>query len=593
MADANGSIEIEVSINGAEAEAGLAKIGEALKDTSSDVERMGDTVGDTFDELDTGANKTKKEINKLSKQGSKDLDKLGQSAADIKGLDTLKDQTGELDSSLKGLGGAIGLVSPEAERLLFVTGELSGGLEASSRLATLAGTSMRTLAVAGGVLTAALGAAVFVYSQMKSAQEEQIRLAELEAEATVRVADANSRRSGVLAQIRVQTGELSSLEAQSMDLRRRHSAESREDMAEHVRLQGEAIDLDTAEATAAVQNHNRERMARGRLRESERDLMSMRLVAEREASAAADAAHEASLQAQADAEAEIRRAERLARAQDMLNLNRSFSMALLQQIDPATANYAATVNALNEALDQGLDAEIHRASMLQAEIQLEADRAGAVETTTEAIQEQENALAHLGSMQDLLDSQQLERDQALAKSAEDLASAKGTALQGAFALGHQLAGDDAEKQKALAIAQTTISGLEAGIRAFADLGPIAGGIASAGIAAMTAANIASIAGTDVSMHAGGIVGGIGDVGIRAQGGEAVLNREAVAGLGERGVAALNAGGGGSGSITVEMGYKGRIYDRLTIDALRKGGPLSNAMQRAERRGRRGRVGGLL
>ncbi|MHC4195122.1 MAG: hypothetical protein ACYSQZ_04120, partial [Planctomycetota bacterium] len=71
MADANGSIEIEVSINGAEAEAGLAKIGEALKDTS------------------------------ISKQGSKDLDKLGQSAADIKGLDTLKDQTGELDSSLK------------------------------------------------------------------------------------------------------------------------------------------------------------------------------------------------------------------------------------------------------------------------------------------------------------------------------------------------------------------------------------------------------------------------------------------------------------------------------------------------------------
>ena len=174
-----------------------------------------------------------------------------------------------------------------------------------------------------------------------------------------------------------------------------------------------------------------------------------------------------------------------------------------------------------------------------------------------------------------------------------MASAKGVALQGMFAMGHQLAGDDAEKQKGLAIAQTTISGLEAGVRAFADLGFPAGAIAAAGIAAMTVANVAAIAGTDTSMHAGGIVGGIGDVGIRAQGGEAVLNREAVAGLGERGVAALNAGGGGSGNITVEMGYKGRIYDRLTIDALRKGGPLSNAMQRTERRGRRGRVGGLV
>ena len=142
--------------------------------------------------------------------------------------------------------------------------------------------------------------------------------------------------------------------------------------------------------------------------------------------------------------------------------------------------------------------------------------------------------------------------------------------------------------------QTTINGLVAGIKAFADLGPVAGGIAAAGIAASTAAALAQIASQPVpTMHSGGLVGGIGDTPINAQGGEAVLNRAAVAGLGAEGVEALNSGGGVGGTVVVEMTYKQRVFDRVVIDNLRKGGPLSSALSNAERRGRRGRVGGML
>jgi len=618
MAQANGSIEIEVSINGAEAEAGLAKIGDALKDTAKDVEKMGDKTSSAFDELDGSADDAAKAIKKMSKSAQKDLAQLDKKAQQLDGLDSLKDTTGELDSTLKGLGGAVGLVSPELEKMLFVAGELSGGLEASSRLTTLFKTSLAAVVSPAGLVTIGVAglAAGLVYLATRT-DEVTVDLEKM-AEAMESAEQVALSLEEIQLQISVESGDISRFD-QQLQLVERRTREQFATAMENVRgplglagervrdltdqldimasrlgetggtqlaasqmveLQGELdqarvayVDLlNTTEAGQQIISTmgNLDEIIEGR-----RTLIELR----RDAAGAADRQRSATERATA---AQLADAQAVALA----NLNRSHAMALLQQIDPATATYAATVNALNEALDQGLDAEIHRASMLQADIQLETDRAAAVESTTEALVKQSTFMAQLATEKAAQFDAEIQRD-------KDLASAKGTALEGMFALGHQLAGDDAEKQKGLAIAQTTISGLEAGIRAFADLGFPAGAIAAGGIAAMTAANIAAIAGTDVSMHAGGIVGGVGDVGIRAQGGEAVLNREAVAGLGERGVAALNAGGAASGSITVEMGYKGRIYDRLTIDALRKGGPLSNAMQRAERRGRRGRVGGLL
>lgn len=71
-------------------------------------------------------------------------------------------------------------------------------------------------------------------------------------------------------------------------------------------------------------------------------------------------------------------------------------------------------------------------------------------------------------------------------------------------------------------------------------------------------------------------------------GEAVLNREATAGLGAEGVSALNSGTAGGGAIAVSMIYKHRIFDNFVQDNISKGGPLRDAIKGGQRVGHKGR-----
>ena len=154
-------------------------------------------------------------------------------------------------------------------------------------------------------------------------------------------------------------------------------------------------------------------------------------------------------------------------------------------------------------------------------------------------------------------------------------------------------------QKAAQMSSAIMSGASAAIGALAPppigLGPNAAGIAMA-ILVSTAASlqIGLIASQQPAFHQGGIVGGQGDQAITAQGGEVVLNREAVAAMGGPSAAAgLNQGGGGGGTIVIQNVYKQRVFDAVIADNLAKGGPLKSALNSATRAGRRGRVGGLL
>ena len=154
-------------------------------------------------------------------------------------------------------------------------------------------------------------------------------------------------------------------------------------------------------------------------------------------------------------------------------------------------------------------------------------------------------------------------------------------------------------QQASQIASAIMSGASAGIGALAPpptgLGPNAAGLAMmAFVAASTATQVGLIASQQPAFHQGGIVGGQGDQAITAQGGEVVLNREAVAAMGGPSAAAgLNQGGGAGGVIVIQNVYKQRVFDAVIADNLAKGGPLKSALNNATRAGRRGRVGGLL
>jgi hypothetical protein len=87
------------------------------------------------------------------------------------------------------------------------------------------------------------------------------------------------------------------------------------------------------------------------------------------------------------------------------------------------------------------------------------------------------------------------------------------------------------KEKAAAIAQALINGAVAVTKALASLGPIAGGIAAGGIAALTAVQVGAIASQEVPLAAGGIVTGPTRALIGEQGPEAVIPLSKMGGMG--------------------------------------------------------------
>lgn len=113
-----------------------------------------------------------------------------------------------------------------------------------------------------------------------------------------------------------------------------------------------------------------------------------------------------------------------------------------------------------------------------------------------------------------------------------------------------------QTQQDLNIAQTFAAGAVALIQAFAQLGPVAGAIAGIGIAAATAASIATISSQKPAFHSGGVVGGSangqGEVSARLLPGEALLNRQATNAIGPSGVAALNSGAS-MGAVSLRIG----------------------------------------
>lgn len=144
-------------------------------------------------------------------------------------------------------------------------------------------------------------------------------------------------------------------------------------------------------------------------------------------------------------------------------------------------------------------------------------------------------------------------------------------------------------QKLFAIASIAMDTAGAIMRAFNDLGPIAGAVAAALIGGIGIAQAVVVANQKPPFHTGGIIPaapGKQGVEINALPGESVLTREATAGLGAEGVASLNSGGGGQ-PMVIEMVYKHRIFDTFVQDNISKGGPLRDAIDSGKRVGHRG------
>ena len=162
---------------------------------------------------------------------------------------------------------------------------------------------------------------------------------------------------------------------------------------------------------------------------------------------------------------------------------------------------------------------------------------------------------------------------------EDLTSGQKKALMVLFRL-----------QQAANVTSIVMDTAAAIMRALAELGPIAGGIAGFSIGVTGAMQAATVLSAPPPFHTGGIIPPSldGSVNVRALPGESVLSREATARLGEKGVNDLNSGMRGSTPIVVEMVYKHKIFDTFVSDNINKGGPLDSAIMGNRRVGRSGR-----
>lgn len=127
-------------------------------------------------------------------------------------LSLVAETTGELDSTLKGLGGALGVANDSMDKALNKTGELFGGMEAGARITSLlearlglAAGALGPLALGAGL---AAGAVVAMYSSFENAKgpirdmEDALEAARLRTEA---MATSVGSLRGALQSLREQT----------------------------------------------------------------------------------------------------------------------------------------------------------------------------------------------------------------------------------------------------------------------------------------------------------------------------------------------------------------------------------------------------
>lgn len=606
MATENGNIVIGVAVDSSEAVEGLNTISNALDGTASDIDALAKVADKKMGQVDssskgaarglrdlsTQANRTDTSMNTLTaaltntKTGARALKTEAQGT--IVGLDSLKDKSGESASSLSALAGAVSVVSPELGTALSSASALAGGLEGASKATALFGGSVRsmmlTIAPVGAVLLAAAAAMAIMRK---------------EAEKADRALDVMAGRQEVMGGIAERTREartaLALLTGETNEFQVAMEEITEQRRLDEVAIQSQRNRLGALsdEARADAEQELAIMVERADETESLNRSLARRAAAERGRARDAQTASELEAElAREQAAASVAAAEALAeqsRLQGIANLNRRFELDLLRETNPIQAEYLMTMDAINASVGQGLDERLASLSRIQAEF-----------TRSQALiaQEEQQALADSAAAFEASEARKqaaLEETMRIEEERAKSAQAVTLALTGFMDLAAARSQENAEVMRGIAIFETTINGLAAGIKAYKDLGPVLGTIAASGIAASTAAALMQIQSTALpKKHEGGIIGGMGDMPVLAQGGEAVLNRLAVSNLGEQGVQSLNSGSMmGSGSITVEMTYKQRAFDRVVIDNMRKGGPLTDAINQAERRGRRGRVGGLL
>lgn len=141
----------------------LAKMPEV---TEKEAKQMVKALEKQFKSAEKAAERAAKKTERAFSRAGKGVAKAGDDTAQLSTeMLELGETAGDADSALKGVGGALGLISPEAERVFSTIGELGGGLEGVIR-------TLKAGVGPIGIVAAAVGAGAFAWKHYSDQLEE-------------------------------------------------------------------------------------------------------------------------------------------------------------------------------------------------------------------------------------------------------------------------------------------------------------------------------------------------------------------------------------------------------------------------------------
>jgi hypothetical protein len=409
--------------------------------------------------IETALNRAEASAKKAATSSKQAADKMG-SAFKHAG-----EQAGDFDSAIKAVGAAVGVANPELEQAAILAGDLAGGFEGIVRIG---GAAVRVL----GPVAAVVGALGLAYTKLKADVDAANEAMEASAEQATEVQRNYERLQAGLAQI---------------------------DLKKSLAL-GDITQEEFDAAQAALQAGDLFAPFLADLRKQHDELVRQRdAIAQELAKAPERYFTPGGLGSQ------------LRQTQALIDANLKKQEALRARVAEVSADIGAGAAGRPAAdADAAAAAEARRAAMDAALEGIRQEEAEARRIREEAAQEQFERLTKIRERQKAealrIAQEQAAQEAAIQAATLDTANAVTGALSDLAGVVAQRNTDAALEayrvQQALGLTQVIINTAAAITRALAELGPVAGGIATAGIIATGAAQAAVIAAAPPPAHVG-------------------------------------------------------------------------------------------
>jgi len=409
--------------------------------------------------IETALNRAEASAKKAATSSKQAADKMG-SAFKHAG-----EQAGDFDSAIKAVGAAVGVANPELEQAAILAGDLAGGFEGIVRIG---GAAVRVL----GPVAAVVGALGLAYTKLKADVDAANEAMEASAQQATEVQRNYERLQAGLAQI---------------------------DLKKSLAL-GEITQEEFEAAQAALQAGDLFAPFQADLRKQENEIRRELDAIGRELAKAPER-FESSFRGQIE------------QLNALLDANLAKQEALRARVAEVSSDIekaSRKVETTDPEAEAAAAAEARRAAMDAALEVIREEEAEARRIREKSAQEQFERLTKIRERQKAealrIAQEQAAQEAAIQAATLDTANAVTGALSDLAGVVAQRNTDAALEayrvQQALGLTQVVINTAAAVTRALAELGPVAGGIATAGIIATGAAQAAVIAAAPPPAHVG-------------------------------------------------------------------------------------------